>query len=110
MRDLTPREIEILRLIARGQTNREIGAALAISEGTVKGHLQRVFHKMGVDDRTQAAILALERGPSGSDRDPPKVIDNPRTFARCRKTCPGRTFPHVRSPGRHTRPGAGGEK
>jgi DNA-binding NarL/FixJ family response regulator len=59
---LTPREVEILRLIARGRSNREIGAALSISEGTVKGHLQRIFHKMVVDDRTQAAMAALKRG------------------------------------------------
>ena len=54
---LTAREAEILRLIAGGKTNREIGAALDITEGTVKGHLQRIYRKMRVENRTQAAAL-----------------------------------------------------
>jgi two-component system NarL family response regulator len=59
---VTAREIEVLRLVARGRSNREIGSDLSISEGTVKGHLHRIFHKLGAQDRTQAAVSALRRG------------------------------------------------
>ncbi|HJQ99723.1 MAG TPA: LuxR C-terminal-related transcriptional regulator [Candidatus Polarisedimenticolaceae bacterium] len=54
---LTAREAEILRHIAAGRSNREIGTALDITEGTVKGHLQRIYRKMHVTNRTQAAVL-----------------------------------------------------
>jgi DNA-binding CsgD family transcriptional regulator len=54
---LTPRESEILSLITSGRTNREIGTALAITEGTVKGHLQRIYRKLRVENRAQAAAL-----------------------------------------------------
>jgi|SoiMethySBSTD1v2_1073268.scaffolds.fasta_scaffold102487_3 DNA-binding CsgD family transcriptional regulator len=54
---LTPREIQILSLVASGRTNREIGTSLAITEGTVKGHLQRIYRKMRVENRAQAATL-----------------------------------------------------
>jgi DNA-binding NarL/FixJ family response regulator len=53
----TERELDILRLISRGRTNRAIGAALDITEGTVKGHLQRIYRKLRVANRKQAAIL-----------------------------------------------------
>ena len=59
---LTPRETEVLALVARGLTNAEIGRALFISETTVKTHLIRVFGKLGVSDRTAAVTTALERG------------------------------------------------
>jgi DNA-binding NarL/FixJ family response regulator len=60
--DLSRREIEVLRLVARGHTNAEIGRELLISEATVKTHLLRAFAKLDVDDRTAAVTVALERG------------------------------------------------
>jgi DNA-binding NarL/FixJ family response regulator len=60
--DLTERELEVLGLVARGLTNREIAAHLFLSEGTVKTHVKRIFYKLAVHDRTQAVILAYEVG------------------------------------------------
>lgn len=59
---LTPREIEVLRAVASGSSNAQIAAALYISEATVKTHLLRLFEKLGVNDRTRAVTLAMERG------------------------------------------------
>ena len=59
---LTPRELDVLRLVARGQTNEQISKNLFISESTVKKHVQHVISKLGVSDRTQAAIAAMELG------------------------------------------------
>ncbi|MEV0582239.1 response regulator transcription factor [Nonomuraea sp. NPDC050310] len=59
---LTPREAEVLRLVARGLTNADIGRELFISETTVKTHLLRVFGKLGVSDRTAAVTTAMDRG------------------------------------------------
>jgi DNA-binding NarL/FixJ family response regulator len=59
---LTAREIEVLELVARGLTNREIGERLFVGEATVKTHLLHVYAKLGVDDRTAAVTTALERG------------------------------------------------
>lgn len=58
--DLTEREIEVLRLIAQGATNREIATQLVISEGTVKNHISNILSRLGLRDRTQAAIFARE--------------------------------------------------
>lgn len=60
--DLTEREREVLRLIARGATNREIAEILVISEGTVKNHISHILNRLGVRDRTQAALFAHEIG------------------------------------------------
>ena len=60
--DLTSREMEVLELIVRGQSNKEIGASLRISEATVKSHINNILSKLGVTDRTQAATTALQRG------------------------------------------------
>jgi DNA-binding NarL/FixJ family response regulator len=60
--DLTGRELEVLELIVRGLSNKEIGAALGISEATVKSHINSILGKLGVTDRTQAATTALQRG------------------------------------------------
>jgi DNA-binding NarL/FixJ family response regulator len=57
---LTPRELEVLRLLARGLTNREIGRELSLSLGTVKAHIEHIIAKLGVSDRTQAAVRAVE--------------------------------------------------
>ena len=61
-RDLSPREVEVLRLIARGRTNPQIAKEMLLSTSTVKNHVQRILSKLGVSDRTQAAILAIELG------------------------------------------------
>jgi len=58
---LSPRELAVLRLVAQGASNREVGWALHISEGTVKTHLANIFGKLGVDDRTAAVTVALQR-------------------------------------------------
>ncbi len=58
----TARELDVLRGVARGLTNAEIGRELFIGEATVKTHLLRVFAKLGVDDRTRAVMVAVERG------------------------------------------------
>ncbi|HEV7397421.1 MAG TPA: response regulator transcription factor, partial [Pyrinomonadaceae bacterium] len=60
--DLTAREMEVLELIVRGRSNREIGTHLGISEATVKSHINNILSKLGVSDRTQAATTALQRG------------------------------------------------
>lgn len=60
--DLTGREVEVLRLIAQGATNREIAEQLVISEGTVKNHISSILSRLGLRDRTQAAIYARESG------------------------------------------------
>jgi DNA-binding NarL/FixJ family response regulator len=60
--DLTHRELEVLRLIVKGRSNQEIADALAIAEKTVRIHVSNVLSKLGVSDRTQAAVTALQRG------------------------------------------------
>jgi DNA-binding NarL/FixJ family response regulator len=64
---LTPREHEVLSLVAEGQTNKEIGIRLSIAEDTVKKHVQNIIWKLRAADRTQAAILALRLGLLGQD-------------------------------------------
>lgn len=59
---LTPREREVLKLIAKGCTNAEIAERLYISRHTVKNHVSNIYRKIGVDDRTQVAILAIRKG------------------------------------------------
>lgn len=59
---LTPRETDILRLMAGGYSNREIADALGLTEGTVKNHVSSVLNKMGVRDRTRAVLKGLELG------------------------------------------------
>jgi len=61
-KDLADREREILKLIAQGMTNAEIAASLFLSEGTVRNYVSAILEKLGVDDRTQAAVLALRFG------------------------------------------------
>ena len=60
MKELTKREIEVLKLIAEGLFNKEIGDKLKISERTVKNHVSNIFRKIGVADRTQAAVFAIK--------------------------------------------------
>jgi DNA-binding NarL/FixJ family response regulator len=59
---LTERERDVLALIAEGKSNKEIGRALDLTEGTVKGYVSAIFEKLGVGDRTQAAMLAHRSG------------------------------------------------
>ncbi len=59
---LTPRETEVLGLLARGQSNPEIAQTLTISKATAKVHVERIIRKLGVSDRTQAAVRAIELG------------------------------------------------
>ncbi|MGQ9756342.1 MAG: response regulator [Desulfotomaculales bacterium] len=58
--ELTEREVEVLRLVARGESNRSIARILFISEKTVKNHLTNIFQKIGVTDRTQAAVYTIK--------------------------------------------------
>ena len=66
---LTRREVEVLACVARGRTNADIGRELFIGEATVKTHLLRTFAKLGVDDRTAAVTVAMERGILANPRD-----------------------------------------
>ena len=60
--DLTPAESTVLRMIVGGMSNKEIAFALDVSENTVKSHIQNIFGKIGVSDRTSAATTAIKRG------------------------------------------------
>lgn len=59
---LTPREVDVLRLLARGLTNADIAARLYLSEGTVRNHISAIFVKLDAADRTQAAVIAIQHG------------------------------------------------
>jgi DNA-binding NarL/FixJ family response regulator len=61
-RSLSPREREVLIRVARGESNKDVAAGLALSPGTVKTHLLRIFEKLNVDDRTAAVTEAMARG------------------------------------------------
>jgi DNA-binding NarL/FixJ family response regulator len=59
---LTPREMDVLRLIAEGNSNKEIAGKLSLTEETVKGHVKNILAKLGVNDRTHAVTIGLKRG------------------------------------------------
>jgi DNA-binding NarL/FixJ family response regulator len=59
---LSPREIDILRLVAAGNANKEIGAQLSMTEETVKSHMRNIFSKLGAKDRTHALAIGVKRG------------------------------------------------
>jgi DNA-binding NarL/FixJ family response regulator len=65
---MSPREVEVLRLVAQGLANKQVGRRLGISERTVKAHLGRVFRVLGVADRTSAALWARDHLPEAGDR------------------------------------------
>ena len=60
--ELTPRELEVLRLIARGLSNRDVARKLVLGDATIKTHVARIFAKLDLHDRTQAVVLAYETG------------------------------------------------
>jgi two-component system NarL family response regulator len=60
--DLTSRELEVLELIAKGNSNKQVASILSITEPTVKGHVSNILSKLGAGDRTQAVTLAIQRG------------------------------------------------
>lgn len=60
--DLSPREMDVLECLVRGRSNKEIAAQLFVTEDTVKSHLKSLFIKLGVQDRTTAAVLAIRNG------------------------------------------------
>jgi two-component system NarL family response regulator len=59
---LSEREVEVLALIVRGMANKQIAHSLGIAEATAKNHVKKILHKLGAQDRTQAATLAIQRG------------------------------------------------
>ena len=59
---LSSRELEVLALVAKGLSNKEIGTALDVAEGTIKVHIKNILAKLGVSDRTQAILVAVKRG------------------------------------------------
>ena len=62
LKDLTPREIDVLRLVARGLSNREISFALGVEESTIRTHVKHILMKLGLRDRIQVVIFAYEAG------------------------------------------------
>jgi DNA-binding NarL/FixJ family response regulator len=63
---LTDREVEVLRLVAQGRSNRQIAAELYIAEKTAGNHVEHVYTKLGVNNRTQASLAAIDWGLTGS--------------------------------------------
>jgi DNA-binding NarL/FixJ family response regulator len=75
--DLTERELDVFRLIARGLSNAEIGQELYISDTTVKTHITHILQKLSLRDRVQAVVLAYETGVLEAEARPPRTRDEP---------------------------------
>ncbi len=84
--DLTKRELEVLELLAQGQTQAQIASALVISPKTVASHVQRILAKLGVHSRAQAVALAYQsgaiRGPTSSGQEARAMVEGLDTFAK----------------------------
>jgi len=85
---LTPRELDVLRRVAAGMRNREVGELLDVSEQTVKNHLSSILHKLGVPNRTHAVTFAVRQGwlslddVAIDDASPAETVEPPPTVAR----------------------------
>ena len=79
---LTPRELEILRHIARGYMNKQIAGKLGISEQTIKNHMSSILRKLDANDRTQAVVLAMHYGWIPLEVEEPSESATPRVFER----------------------------
>lgn len=62
IKDLSSRELQVLQLIVKGHSNKEVGSILGVAENTVKNHVKMILEKLGVNDRTQAVTTAIQRG------------------------------------------------
>jgi two-component system NarL family response regulator len=78
---LTPREVQVLKLVARGLSNKAIAGELDTATGTIKMHLQNILRKLGISDRTKAVTVAFERGILHMDS-----LDHPRLAAKAAET------------------------
>jgi DNA-binding NarL/FixJ family response regulator len=96
---LTQREGEVLREMAKGSTNKQIAEALHVGYETIKEHLQHIFRKIGVDDRTQAAVWAIRKGLvlRTGQRSPPTLATERRG---------GRSLPALTTAGQLPRRGS----
>ena len=78
MRDLSPRQREILALVAAGRTSKEIASELGISESTVNWHLATVFERLGASSRAEAVALAMREEVDGGHRPRPAAATSPQ--------------------------------